>query len=181
MCAPRFLSRVVLAGVVGASAAGCGVFAFQPVEGAFDRTLTVGGPSGASGITVVDVEGQVIGVWDANGIAITDPPHAGYAGNPNYKMTIDEAGLYIWDMSDANAPIPVVSITPAGIDAASIRFGSARGGHNLVQNSSFELGAFSATVVTPNKWDIAADWNATRVGSDVNITTNAGNLTMTTI
>jgi hypothetical protein len=58
MTAARFLPRVLLCGVLGLCAAGCGVFAFQPVEGSFDRTLTVGGPvdldirTGAGGIHI---------------------------------------------------------------------------------------------------------------------------------
>jgi len=146
-------------------------------------SLTVGGQVGsmAAAIKVVDSAGQTVGLWDANGITLLDPPRAGYAGNPSYKMTIDEAGLFVWDISDALNPIAVVSITPNGIDAASITFGSARGGHNMIPNSSFELGAFGQTVITPNLWDVAADWNATRVGADTNITTGASNLTMTTV
>jgi len=147
------------------------------------------GSGGASGITVVDAKGQTIGLWNNTGITLLDPPQAAgpggvppaYAGNPNYKMTIDEAGLFIFDISDALNPIAVVSITPTGIDASSITFGSARGGHNLIPNSSYELGAFGQVVVTTYTWDLAADWNATRNGADTNITTGASALTMTTI
>jgi hypothetical protein len=58
-----------------------------------------------------------------------------------------------------------------------------RGGHNLVQNSSFELGAFSATALTNSQWDVAADWNAagSRQGADINLTTGASTITMTAI
>jgi hypothetical protein len=149
-------------------------------------SIKVGGGGGkVAAITVVDSEGQTIGSWDENGIALLDPPRPGYPGNPNYKMTLDESGLFIWDTSDALNPLKVVSITPLGIDAASITFGSARGGHNLVLNSSFELGAFSATAVINSTWDTGTEWNAagSRQGADINITTPAGvgSLAMTAI
>jgi hypothetical protein len=133
--------------------------------------LKVGqGSADADAVTVYDAAGNVIGRWtSANGIEMFDP-----VANPTYKMTLDESGLFIWDTSDALNPFAVVSITPLGIDAASIRFGSARGGHNLVQNSSFELGAFGVTVVTPNKWDLTADFTATRNGADTNLTVVGG-------
>ena len=62
-------------------------------------TLTVGGQTGtmAAAIKVVDPAGNIIGLWDANGITLTDPPRAGYAGHPGYKMTMDEGGLIVWD------------------------------------------------------------------------------------
>ena len=100
-------------------------------------------------------------------------------------MTLDESGLFIWDMADIANPYPVVSVTPLGIDASSITFGSARGGHNLVQNSSFELGAFSASATVNSIWDTGTDWNAagSRQGADINVTTPAaaGSLSMTLI
>jgi hypothetical protein len=40
------------------------------------------------------------------------------------------------------------AITPDGINATSINFGSAPGGHNLVLNSSFELSDFIAAPST---------------------------------
>jgi hypothetical protein len=128
-------------------------------------------------ITVVDSGGNPIGTWDTNGIALLDPT------DPTYKMTLDEDGLFIWDLTNPALPVAVVSITPLGIDASSVTFGKMRGGHNLVQNSSFELGAFSAQATTNNTWDLAADWNAagSRQGADINLTTGASTITMTAI
>ena len=60
--------------------------------------------------------------------------------NPNYKLAIAESSLHIFDITDPAQPFAVVALTPLGIDASSITFGSARGGHNLVPNSSFETG-----------------------------------------
>jgi hypothetical protein len=164
----------------------------------YTGTLLVGqGISDADAIRVVDSAGNTVGRWTSvptnlpagepggGRIEMFDPPRAadGYAGRPSYKMTLDTRGLIVWDMTNAASPIALATIGPLGIDAASITFGSARGGHNLLQNSSFELGAFGATTTTNSTWDVAADWNAanSRQGSDVNVTTGAGALTMTTV
>jgi len=141
-------------------------------------TLRVGGaPGTTTAIEVYDGAGNLIGRWSDAGIEVMDP------ANPNYKLTIAESSLIIQDLTDPAVPFTTVSISPVGIDAASITFGSARGGHNLILNSSFETGAFSATNVVNSTWDVAADWNAanSRQGSDVNITTGASALTMTTV
>jgi chitodextrinase len=139
-------------------------------------TLKVGGaPASAAAIEVYDALGRLIGRWGLDGIEVLDP------ANPGYRLIIDEASLTIW--SDYNTPTPfrAVSLTPLGIDAASITFGTARGGHNLIQNSSFELGRFGVAATTFHIWTDAADWNATRVGSDVNVSTGIGELVMTTV
>jgi hypothetical protein len=53
----------------------------------------------------------------------------------------------------------------------------------MVQNSSFEMGAFIQSVPTNSQWDVAADWNAagSRQGADTNVTTGASALSMTAI
>jgi hypothetical protein len=126
---------------------------------------------------VYDALGRLVGKWTPDGIEVLDP------NNPNYKMAIAESSLYIFDITDPLNPFATVSITPLGIDAASVTFGSARGGHNLIPNSSFELGKFSATDTRNQTWDVAADWNAagSRQGADVNVNTNANDLTMAVI
>jgi hypothetical protein len=132
-------------------------------------TLRVGGGAGnAVAITVVDSSGNVLGRWSEDGIEIFDPD------NDQYKMMLDEDGLVIWAGLGTPDAYEAVRITPVGIDAASITFGSARGGHNLVQNSSFELGAFGTSAVVANVWDLTADFTATRLGSDTNITISGG-------
>ena len=139
-------------------------------------TLRVGGGAGnAAAISVFDPTGRPIGRWSTAGLEVLDPD------NPGYKLVIDEASLSVYSAADTPTPYRAVSLTPLGIDAASITFGSARGGHNLVQNSSFELGRWGAVATTPRTWTVAADWNATRLGSDINITTGANDLTMTTV
>jgi hypothetical protein len=40
------------------------------------------------------------------------------------------------------------AITPDGINASAVNFGTAQGGHNLLFNSSFELSDFVATSTT---------------------------------
>ena len=139
-------------------------------------SLRVGGSGGnASAIEVFDSAGEPIGRWDTDGITVLDPTNEGYS------LVITEAGLSIWDRTDPANPIEVVRMTPLGIDAGSITFGSARGGHNLVQNSSFEMGAFGVSAIVNNVWDVTADWNATRLGTDTNITVGASTLTMTAV
>jgi len=136
-------------------------------------TLVVGEGSGtADAIKVVNSEGEELGTWSTDGITVKDPT------NTDYVLRITEASLIIY-----NGDVPVVTLNPLGIDAASITFGSMRGGHNLVQNSSFELGKFGVTVPVPRTWDVAADWNAagSRQGADINVTTGASALTMTTV
>ncbi|HEY3161595.1 MAG TPA: DUF4097 family beta strand repeat-containing protein [Vicinamibacterales bacterium] len=58
MRAARGLTGSVVIGLLGLAAAGCGLVPFAPVEGSFDRTLTVSGPvdldirSGAGGVQI---------------------------------------------------------------------------------------------------------------------------------
>jgi hypothetical protein len=134
-------------------------------------TLRVGEGSGrAAAIEVFDSLGNLVGRWSTDGIEVLDPT------NPQYKMLITEASLTIFDLTDPGNPIERVRLTPLGIDAASVTFGSARGGHNLVQNSSFELGAFGASTVISSSWDVIADWNATRVIADTNLNSDGNTL-----
>jgi hypothetical protein len=147
-------------------------------------TLHVGGrPSSAAQIEVYNTDAptpHLIGRWDANGILIRNPDAS---DNSRYQLKIDDASLIITDLLVPAQPLDVVTIQPLGIDAASVTFGSARGGHNLILNSSFEMGAFVAATNTPSQWDVAADWNAagSRQGADTNVTTGASALTMTAI
>jgi hypothetical protein len=148
----------------------------------YSGNLRIGlGAADADAIIVYDAEGHEVGRWSSlTGIVLTDPARVGYPGKPNYKMTLDTAGLKVLDTS-VTPNLEMVTVTPLGIDAASIRFGSARGGHNLVQNSSFEMGGFAVAAITPSDWTVLADWNAagSRQGTDTNIVVGAGALTMT--
>jgi hypothetical protein len=121
-------------------------------------TLRVGeGAGNVAAITVVNSTGGLVGRWSTDGIEVLDPT------NPSYKLVLTEAELSIWTDADSASPVRAVHLTPLGIDAASITFGAARGGHNLVQNSSFELGAFGVTAVTDHTFDTRADWESTRL------------------
>ena len=75
------------------------------------------------------------GAGRTEGIEVLDPAH------DDYRLVIDESSLRIYTDYESGDPV-VTTDARSGIDAASITFGSARGGHNLVQNSSFEMGAF---------------------------------------
>ena len=63
----------------------------------------------------------------------------------------------------------VAAITPDGIDASRITFGSAPGGHNLIRNSSFELSADTGGNSSLTHTDTTY-WNATYHTSIDNIT-----------
>jgi nicotinamide mononucleotide (NMN) deamidase PncC len=145
-------------------------------------TLGVGKAGTSAKIEVFDANGKVMGRWDQNGIVILDPDAV--TGASRYQMKINDASLIITDLQNPAVPIDTVRITPLGIDAAAVTFGLARGGHNLVPNSSFELGAFQTAIPTTvvSTWDTATEWNAagSRQGTDVNVTTG-NSLTMTAI
>lgn len=129
----------------------------------------------ANAISVFDATGAPIGSWSTNGIEVLSP------SNGTYRMLIKDSSLTIWSGYGTANPIEAVRLSPLGIDAASVTFGTARGGHNLVINSSFELGRFATGTPQYHVWDNSTDWNNTRQGSDINVTTDSGSLRMTTI
>jgi hypothetical protein len=138
-------------------------------------TLTVGGgPGHVDAITVINAQGQPVGVWSTDGLRILGT-------DPHFYLILTDSGMKVVDITDPNNPVDRITMNPLGIDAASITFGSARGGHNLIQNSSFELGSFAQTQTSYYAWDVQADWLATLV-SDLNVTIDAeGNLRMGTV
>jgi hypothetical protein len=137
-------------------------------------SLTVGGQNHVDAITVINSQGQTMGTWSSDGLRIL-------GANPNFYLVISESGLKIVDATNPTNPVDRVTLSPLGIDAASITFGSARGGHNLIQNSSFELGSFAQTQTSYYAWDVQADWLASLV-SDLNVTVDGeGNLRMGTV
>ena len=71
------------------------------------------------------------------------------------------------------------AITTEGIDATLINFGVLEGGHNLIWNSSFELGGTVGAAPAPILDDLAAHWADSRVGTPVNMTEAATQLQMT--
>lgn len=52
------------------------------------------------------------------------------------------------------------------------------GGHNVILNSGFEMGGYVAAPST-HTWDLAADWNTSRVGTGSNVSTNSENISLT--
>lgn len=141
----------------------------------YTGTLHVGtGSNDADAITVYNSDGEVIGRWTPGGIEVLDP-------NNDYGMKITEASLSIFTGYGTPTPVKVVDITPLGIDAASVTFGSARGGHNLVPNSSFELGAYGVIDIRNSVWDVIADWNASRFIADTNIGNDGNSLYMAVV
>lgn len=108
-------------------------------------------------------------------------------------IRIDEDGIIIWaggdnhtdylhmdagSLSLVKGDVTQVAITPDGIDATAISFGTAPGGHNLVFNSSFELNGATAAPSTITD-TAAADWSGSRVGSLDNLTEGASALSVT--
>ena len=100
----------------------------------------------------------------------------------------DDTGLYVRSSTDSTDYVhineasvtvylngaPVTAITPAGINASAITHGTMPQVENLVRNSSFESAAFSTATIVNTEWTADADWDATRDGTDTNITENAG-------
>ena len=103
------------------------------------------------GIRVEDAAGNLISSWGPTGLKITDPADAA-------RYVLLQAGVLSFTTDDG-ATFPS-AITPDGINASAINFGSAPGGHNLVLNSSFELADFVAAASTltftdATKWALA--------------------------
>jgi hypothetical protein len=121
------------------------------------------------GIRMEDAAGVLLANWSPTGLQITDPT------NPSRYVLLDGGMLRF--TTDAGATFPT-AITPDGINASSINFGALPGGGNLVPNSSFELSGFVAVALQAS-WSVAADWNASRDGTDTNVSTNANDLSQT--
>lgn len=117
-----------------------------------------------------DETGLYVGTL-ANGLPITGADVLGDLSATSY-VRLTDAGLTVYSAGVAQS-----AITTAGINATAINFGTLPGGHNLLQNSSFELADFigAPTLAT---WDVAADWTATQL-SNVNATNGAGSVTQT--
>jgi hypothetical protein len=115
------------------------------------------GTIGAIEMRDSDAPAIALATWDTNGIYLRDP-----AARTTRWMRLDSGGLYlVTDGVDANARL---AITPDGIDAAAVNFGSAHGGHNLVLNPSFELAAWLAQTTALITTD--ADFTAAETADD---------------
>lgn len=65
-------------------------------------------------------------------------------------------------------------VGPHTVSAAEVASGV-----NIINNASFALQPLASSVTVEHTWTLAADWNASRDGSDTNVTTGAGALTQT--
>lgn len=114
-----------------------------------------------------------IGKWDETGL---------YIGKTSEGLPTDLSGSDYVKVTDAGITVyldgvATSAITPDGINATAVNFGALPGGHNLLQNSSFELADFAAAASTAT-WDVSADWTGT-VLATTNVTTSAENIAMT--
>ena len=105
-------------------------------------------------------DGVKIGIWNESGLFIYDA-----ADTSNY-VQVHNAGISVY-----LAGSPTTAITPYGINASAINFGTLPGGHNILPNSSFELTDYSVAVVQDTTWTVKAEWDATRYGTDTNVDT----------
>ena len=127
----------------------------------------------ADGIKVA-LSGVDIGSWDDTGLFIRSKD----AGRSALDFVhVDDASISVY----LNGVV-TYRITPDGIDASSVNFGTAQGGHNLVYNSSFELSDF--TVQSSSTIGSGGSTFAGAVGgwvlvSNTNVTVAAASLTMT--
>lgn len=104
-----------------------------------------------------------IGRWDDTGLYIRS------ATDSSDYIHISDAALTVYLNG---APMTVVDET--GLNASAITNGTMPGNVNLLRNSSFEMGGFSTATINNTVWTADADWDSTRVGTDTNITENAG-------
>jgi hypothetical protein len=133
--------------------------------------------------------GVRVGKWDESGLVIgklpdglpfienPDGTHTDQFGDIDY-LTLTNAGLTVY-----RAGVATTAITPDGIDASAINFGTLPGGHNIVKNTSFELAGFVAassaftfdTIAQFQAQDVAGHTNVgtTYTGDKVAMTTTA--------
>lgn len=149
-------------------------------------TLRVGGYAFAPDyLIVIGPDGSTeIGRWDANGLVIVDPASTpGSPGSPtanavrflNGAMEFSET-YNPFDPADVGT-FWTTAIDATGIRADVVKLGTAAGGHNAVPNSSFELALFASLLAA--SWEADNPW-ATTIGTDVNVTKNTADLTLTT-
>lgn len=126
----------------------------------------------ADGIEVWNA-GIRVAKWDETGLYIGSQA-AGLPADLSASdyVLLNDAGLTVYQGGVAQS-----AITPAGVNASAINFGTLAGGHNLILNSSFELAAFAPAPSTKT-WDLAADWTGTQV-SNTNATNGANSVTQT--
>ena len=136
--------------------------------------ISVGASGMADGIEIWNAAGTIrLGKWDENGLFIgTNASGLPTDLSASNYVKVTDAGLTVY-----LSGVPTSAITPDGINATAVNFGSLPGGHNLLQNSSFELADFASAPSTAT-WDVAADWTATQL-SNTNATNGADSVTQT--
>lgn len=126
--------------------------------------LALGTISGiADGLEVYDAlattANQKVGQWDEDGIKVYS------SSDQSDYIHITEASIVVY-----NNGVAVTAITTEGIDASAINLGRLAGGHNLIPNSSFEIGAFSSeTSVVNSSFTLDDQSRTSKAGAIVTI------------
>lgn len=122
--------------------------------------------NGGVRVVKVDEDGIYIGnvtvglpfVADAGGVQVDDFSSIDYIHLTNAGLTIYQAG------------VAQTAVTPSGINASAINFGSLPGAHNVLRNSSFELAAF-VTAAAVQDFTTIAQFQAQDTGVHANVGT----------
>jgi hypothetical protein len=131
--------------------------------------LSVGKPAQASsGIEVFDQYSRFIGSWKADGQVMVNPDNLNTLGLPKEAMWLHAGALkfttnLIWDSATPKRPDLdltewATAITPYGINAEAITFGTSTAGHNLVPNAGMEHQPFTTVAELNDLWDLTAQW-----------------------
>lgn len=104
-------------------------------------------------------DNQKVGQWDDGGIKIYD------SDDQSNFIHLTEGSLKVYRNN-----VVVTAITPDGIDASAISFGRLSGGHNLIPNSSFEVGSFaSETTVVDSSFTLDDQSRTSKTGAAITI------------
>lgn len=136
-------------------------------------TLAIGGPGSPPEFEAYTATGFLFMRIDTDGMLLLDP------ADPMRALWLYGGELRASDgyTGDVDTTAWDTAVTPEGINASSISFGQAPGGHNEIPNSGFEMVAFAAGL--SKVWTATADW-ATGT-SQVNVDTSTGDLKMSTV
>ncbi len=147
----------IRAGSLSADDIGAGTLTISPLDGF------------AEGILILGASSEVLGRWDENGLKIVDPT------DPSRYVLFDSGELKF--TTDDGVTFPT-AVTPEGINASAINFGTAPGGHNLILNSSYELADFVAVGSTFTFTD-TTNWAAANRPTTFDNITEGTSLTIT--
>jgi hypothetical protein len=161
-------SADIVAGTVVTNFLASGVISADAIT---SGTLDVGGTSQPGEIEVWNAQGYNIATLNDDGLLMRDPNNAARA------MWLKAGSLKFTDDFDTDIATTVwtTAVTPDGINASAITFGTGGGGANSVPNAGFEMAAFA--VIVTKLWTATADW-ATAT-NQVNLNTAGASLTMT--